>query len=284
MLIEHPGGLPVAVETEFSDEPRVGREAEKRLGLIVRRAGQPIEGAISVVFPNALRSGNTDQLETARLRYATHHLPYGLSFGADTAVRWPTKPNNWLDGGIDDLADAIEHISLSERRIAESMDILENCIEEGAGYLRTITPKPALRKIARTLHQKDSEQTTRMAVAIIANAFVFHLAIEGAEGIPSLASLRTPGGTLAPTVLAAWEEILEVNYWPVFAVARDLLRHIPERVAPHLLDTIQATTASMATVGTSTFHDLVGRMFQTLIADRKFLATFYTLPTSACLL
>ena len=31
-------------------------------------------------------------------------------------------------------------------------------------------------------------------------------------------------------------------------------------------------------------HDLSGRMFQRLIADRKFLATFYTLPTSAALL
>ena len=280
VLIEHPRGLPVAIETEFSDGPRVGREAEARLGLIVQRSGQPIEGAISIVFPDALRSGNTDQLETSELRYATHHLPVG----ADTPARWPTEPHDWLQGGIDDLADAVEHISLSERRIAESMDILEHCIEEGAGYLRLHAPRAVLRKIAHALHQKDSEQTTRMAVAIMANAFVFHLAIEGTEGIPSLASLRAPQGTLAPTVLAAWEKILEVNYWPVFAIARDLLQHIPERVAPHLLDTIQATTASMATVGTSTFHDLAGRMFQTLITDRKFLATFYTLPTSACLL
>ena len=29
---------------------------------------------------------------------------------------------------------------------------------------------------------------------------------------------------------------------------------------------------------------MCGRMFQTLIADRKFLATFYTLPVSAALL
>ena len=31
-------------------------------------------------------------------------------------------------------------------------------------------------------------------------------------------------------------------------------------------------------------HDLTGRIFQTLIADRKYLATFYTLPASAALL
>ena len=37
-------------------------------------------------------------------------------------------------------------------------------------------------------------------------------------------------------------------------------------------------------MGATTYHDLTGRMFQTLITDRKFLATFYTLPESACLL
>ena len=37
-------------------------------------------------------------------------------------------------------------------------------------------------------------------------------------------------------------------------------------------------------LGATTYHDLTGRMFQTLITDRKFLATFYTLPESACLL
>ena len=31
-------------------------------------------------------------------------------------------------------------------------------------------------------------------------------------------------------------------------------------------------------------HDLTGRIFQRLIADRKYLATFYTLPASAALL
>ena len=40
----------------------------------------------------------------------------------------------------------------------------------------------------------------------------------------------------------------------------------------------------LAQLGATTYHDLTGRMFQTLITDRKFLATFYTLPESACLL
>ena len=40
----------------------------------------------------------------------------------------------------------------------------------------------------------------------------------------------------------------------------------------------------MAATGANQAHDLTGRIFQKLIADRKYLATFYTLPASAALL
>ena len=36
--------------------------------------------------------------------------------------------------------------------------------------------------------------------------------------------------------------------------------------------------------GANVEHDLTGRVFQRLIVDRKYLATFYTLPASAALL
>ncbi len=37
-------------------------------------------------------------------------------------------------------------------------------------------------------------------------------------------------------------------------------------------------------LGASTIHDMAGQVFQRMIADRKFLATFYTKPTSALLI
>ena len=37
-------------------------------------------------------------------------------------------------------------------------------------------------------------------------------------------------------------------------------------------------------MGVSNSHDLTGRIFQRLISDREFLATYYTLPASAALL
>ena len=44
------------------------------------------------------------------------------------------------------------------------------------------------------------------------------------------------------------------------------------------------TSQEVEATGVDNAHDLTGRIFQRLIADRKYLATFYTLPASAALL
>lgn len=123
-----------------------------------------------------------------------------------------------------------------------------------------------------------------MAAAIIVNAFVFHYAIEGQEGIPGVDEGRGSTGFHRRRVLEVWKQILAVNYWPIFHIARTIVRPLPARLADPLLDRADDTAGKLGKVGATTFHDLAARMFQTLISDRKFLATFYTLPESACLL
>ena len=54
----------------------------------------------------------------------------------------------------------------------------------------------------------------------------------------------------------------------------------PTSAMRELLETAQKVEAT----GVDNAHDLTGRIFQRLIADRKYLATFYTLPASAALL
>ena len=48
-----------------------------------------------------------------------------------------------------------------------------------------------------------------------------------------------------------------------------------------ILNELAEVSSELAALGITRSHDLSGRMFQRLIADRKFLATFYTLPVSA---
>ena len=84
--------------------------------------------------------------------------------------------------------------------------------------------------------------------------------------------------------MAAWDEILGVNYWPIFAIGKDILTQLPSGAAANILRTLQYTVGEVNAAGIDSAHDLTGRIFQRLIADRKYLATFYTLPASAALL
>ena len=85
-------------------------------------------------------------------------------------------------------------------------------------------------------------------------------------------------------VLATWDDILSINYWAIFAIAKDILAQLPPSYAADILRRLRKTAQSVNATGVDNAHDLTGRVFQRLIADRKYLATFYTLPASAALL
>ena len=142
--------------------------------------------------------------------------------------------------------------------------------------------------MAESLRQEDGEQTRRMAMAICANALVFQTAVAGTHPEivgPSAPSLLTGRGSLSKRqVLSAWRRILEVNYWPIFAVASDIVAALPGTAASDVLDRLVDVAEGMAGLGAGTTGDLAGQMFGRLISDRKFLATFYTRPASATLL
>ena len=84
--------------------------------------------------------------------------------------------------------------------------------------------------------------------------------------------------------LSAWTGILKINYWPIFAIAKDIMEQLPGDTAAAILRDLLETSQGVEATGIDNAHDLTGRIFQRLIADRKYLATFYTLPASAALL
>ncbi len=280
IVIRHPGGLPVVIETEFLPANTVEREAEARLGETID--GHQVEGALAVRVPDRL-AGRQAELDEeicrARFEYCL------LSRGDETFIRWPRQ--GWISANVDQLAEAVEYAALSETRLANAADTLQEGISGGAALLRGhLANRPDMfTRMARILHQEDGEQTTRMAVAIIANAFVFQSAIAGNHGIPSPEELLDSRGSVSKLdVRRCWENILRINYWPIFRLAADLVGTIPGAVARGFLENMIGLADRLAGLGAASMHDLSGQMFQRLIADRKFLATFYTLPASAALL
>ena len=284
IVIRPPGGVPVIIETEFMPARSVEADATARLGKFLEYNGDLIEQTVAVQIPQELsRAPQKDlarQIEAAEFRYCTFSLQE-----KDTVVRWPSE--GWLTGSIDDLAACIENVSLSERLLAEGTQILEQSIGEAAGKLRETASIQVLERMAQSLYQEDGEQTSRMTMAIVANALVFHTAIVDAHGIPTIDELRIPGrnDVSKSRLLECWQHILDnINYYPIFRIASDLLMPIADSTANAVLNRLAQAAGDLAGLGATTLHDLSGRMFQRLIADRKFLATFYTLPTSAALL
>ena len=284
LIVRHPGGLPVAVEIEYIPARAVEQDARQRLGKTLRETGEPIEQALAVRIPEALattlQSNLEEELEGAVLEFCI------FSGDIEEPDRWPDT--GWLDGSVDDLAACIELAALSENRIVRGMYVLEAGIAQAAVRLREACADApdTLEAIARELHQKDGEQTSRMAMAIVANALTFHMAIAGAHGIETLDQLRDASGRLSKSrILRVWRHILDnINYWPIFKIASDILLPIRNGVVLGILEKLSDVAADLVFLGATSQHAFCGRMFQRLITDRKFLATFYTLPSSAALL
>ena len=274
ILIAQPRRQPVVVETEFNPALTVVKDAVSRLGDKLRSTGVEIESVLSVKLPARYRTGNLDSIRNATFKYATHYLN-----AKGEKTQWPLDHS--LTGGLHELADAIEHISLSERKLALGTSSLEDTVRNVAELISEHVGAKALSHIAQCLHQEEGDQTNRMAAAICISSFVFHAAIEEHANIPPI---PTSGQIGKATLFDTWNEILKINYWPIFSIARDLLREMPTKAVPRIMNRITESVDGLAEMGVTTYHDLAGRMFQTLISDRKFLATFYTLPESACLL
>ena len=179
-------------------------------------------------------------------------------------------------------------VSVPQRAVDRATTALQEGIDGAARLLDELNETRAgvTTTIARLLGMSNVPQTRRMACAIIANALVFHERIAGMhEDVKPLAVVCGDGvDNPQGEVLAAWEDILRINYWAIFAIAKDILEQLPSADAASILRRLRNTAQSVNATGVDNAHDLTGRIFQRLIADRKYLATFYTLPASAALL
>jgi len=287
IVISHEGGLTVILETEFSPATAVESDAQRRLGKQMKRTGEEVEQCIAVKLPESLREVQQENLESS-VRNAQYFFTV-FTHGGDAELlsytdRWPES--GWVEGEINDLANCVETVALSETRVAKGVQTLELGVSQAAGYLHFHGPKYILSELAKELHQEEGEQTTRMAMAILANAIIFHMRLVRLyPEIHSIQQCKTEFGTvIKQNLLQCWQTILDINYWPIFQLACDIYKILPERDAQKIIQILDQMAAELERFGAADIQDLSGRMFQKLITDRKFLATFYTLPASATLL
>ena len=303
VLVREPAGWPVAVEAKHHPN-HAGAEASARVRLGRQPASgpHPIETAVALVYPPQFAS-----LDGAPLRAAidtTDALEYALySQGEDGAPPDRLPASGWLRGSVRDLAMLVQRAAVPARRVDALAERLERGVELAAeaSSERHHYGSDHGRELAAVLGQSDDAQgqTRRMAMTVVVNALVFHeaLAQAGFEVGPDLmrrpvrpvSAFREDGAFDRERLLAEWTLILERNYHPIFGSARSLLdprrdAALPEETAQAVLAPLWRTARRLVAGGVTRSHDLTGVVFQRLIADRKFLATYYTRPAAAALL
>ncbi len=136
------------------------------------------------------------------------------------------------------------------------------------------------------LDPKRIHTTAEVASLILANAFIFHSELTEVDTrvkhLRDLLKAKDPRGA----VIDHWEFIYNtINYVPIFRVARDIMIQLPERAESdvalrHLAEVVQNIVANRAAMR----HDLIGRIYHTLLLDAKYLGTYYTSVSAATLL
>ena len=289
ILVVEPGGSPVVIETELLPANLVEKEAKERLGLELRDNARLIFASIAVRLPRSLRDLDGSALRKALM--TLDHLEFICFTGAneDVARRWPGR--GWISGSAADLCLAAQAMTVPPEIVDDAADRLVRGVKQVAARMDDLAAEygGALQHIAETLRQEDGVQTRRMAATILVNAFIFHCSLAGRPGrlapVRPIASLRRASNRISSAdLLNEWRKILEVNYWPIFDIARRVVESIPAHVASSILTGVAETADAVLESGLTKSHDLVGAVFQSLIADRKFLAAFYTRPASAALL
>ena len=292
LVIEN--GWPVVIETEVNNHRSAERDARNRLGnkLAAGLGGKPIHAALALVYPDALRNHQGRALRRALESTLFEYALYTMNADG-THTRFPAE--GWITGDIRELALLIHRSTVPAWQVDAMADKLADGVLQATGLFDATATADLGSRLGDVLGQEDDPkgQTRRMAMTVLTDALIFHTALaETGLVVPA----EPPRQVLTPSALRQhgvfpptrmddeWTAILAVNYWPIFHTSRSILRLLPTRLAANILNTLWGTAETLVAAGVTRSHDLTGTIFQRLIADRKFLATFYTRPSAATLL
>ena len=100
IVVRHPGGMPVIVETEYMPANTVEDDAEARLGKKLESNGQSVEHVIALRVPQKFKTRAQSEIQnlikTADFEFCV------FSCDEKERSRWPDS--GWITGGIDELA------------------------------------------------------------------------------------------------------------------------------------------------------------------------------------
>lgn len=135
------------------------------------------------------------------------------------------------------------------------------------------------------LSPAEAEAVSRISTLVIVNAMIFQEILSGHREfrVSPLEKIKNEENVLS-AFSSQWRDILRINYYPIFHLARELLLQIPSDPAFSIIRSLADAAQLIVGKRAALRHDLMGRVYHKLLADKKYLATYYTRVPSAILL
>ena len=264
----------VVIETEFGAPAKA--DADKRLP---QRApavvnGLPVRLAVAIGYPTRLADLPESRTEE------------NLAACEDLTVAYRYFGEAWSEevrGSVDSIAVFLRDYwvqSDSGIGIEETVQRASSAIEVAGDILARVEPSDR--------GEQDAPSTKAL---IWLNAMLFqellarHLDTSLLPTEHSGKRIQRPDPELGPKYLVRqWIEILEINWWPIFHIAKETLKATPGPANREAVNVLMEAAAEIAETGTIRRHDITGRIFHRLLDSRKFLATNYTTIPAAIML
>lgn len=281
----------IFIETEYFPANTLTKDAKSRLGQKDRN-GQLIKMVLMLKIPQRYQKMKNIELN-GQLKLEKQ-FKYAVIFADNKnfPINCVNDSNDWLKGSLRDIADLVQTINYTIGDTEKYIRKFKDAIMSASKNVKGSVPK----KIAESLHQSEGIQTTNMGMAIILNAFLFQEILSGLKlsnehvtnkTICTISQLREKDNNsiLKPKTIESWKTILEINYYPIFVIALDLVDEISATQCSAILTLLGSEAEELAQqMKYVPKQDIMSTVFQEMISDAKFLAAFYTKPEAAALI
>ena len=270
IIVRLPEGV-IILETELEPALTVEADALSRIGMEI--GGKAVQNVLAVTVPGRFRSISQQYL-FERLASATLEWQEWRSDGT-------SGPK--LTGLATELAQAVAATTTPAGNLDETVEALDEGARRAGS--RLYSSPGTLARVSRVFGTAPGDEAANMAALVIINAMVFQERLANREAVfqPVNDALRE-GVFSRIRLIQMWEQILSIDYYPIFNMARQVVLELSDVEASEVLGECAKTVEKLLGMGAVGRHDLAGRIFNRLISDRKLLAAFYTsIPASTLL-
>jgi hypothetical protein len=211
----------------------------------------------------------------------------------------PSWVTGWMEAKITDLESILNEgiqFILSEKDVEEMMNEIEKTTND---FIQNINSIDGERRIAKKLYDVfyklyglsigDYEKISELIYAKTALALLlsiaFYQSIHAELGLENLTYfLKYHGPRLG--IEKAFEEILEVDYKPIYDVARQVIGVLPDKLS-NSMEELAELASKMSSKSTILRRDFAGKIYHRVVGDwsvRKGFATYFTTVPAAYLL